>query len=69
MIIMLVYLVWLCVSMQYCHLNTSLFIMYLNYISHHHQKFLCRRILAGFKIIIIVIISMVVKFGIVALYL
>ena len=46
MIIMLVYLVWFYVPMRYCHLNTSMFIMYLNYISHQHQKFLCRRILA-----------------------
>ena len=31
--------VFVCISMQSCHLNTSLFIVYLNHIFYHHHHF------------------------------
>ena len=39
--------VFVCISMQYCHLNTSLFIVYLNHIFYLFFFFSsCRRVLA-----------------------
>ena len=45
--------VFVCVSIRYCHLNTSLVIVYLNHIFHHHHHFcLSSGFGSDFKIII-----------------
>ena len=59
---------FVCASVRYIFLNTSLFIMYMDHISHHdHQYFICRHVLAlilkkysDFKMIIFLIIIAVV---------
>ena len=48
----LVWAVFVGISMQYCHLNTSLFIMYLNHIFHLYRFFLSLGFGSDFKIII-----------------
>ena len=48
----LVWAVFVGISMQYCHLNTSLFIMYLNHIFHLYHFFLSLGFGSDFKIII-----------------
>ena len=51
-ITVLVWAVFVCISMRYCHLNTSLFIVYLNHIFHLYIFFLSPGFGSDFKIII-----------------
>ena len=59
--------VFVCNSMRYCHLNTSLFIVYLNHIFHHHNYFFS--LSSGFGFDFKIIISLLFFFSFFLLFL